>query len=165
VGGRQLSLGERVTFDGDEVLQEVLARNTSRLLFDDNPDHRLYAIDEAGEIVGNRVEDLEVRPGAGIGATLADPAAYADVDTDGGLLPTHFVADLEPLEPGPYTVAIAVNGRVAAVSPTWRSGDRLHHVEAMLLPETLRDGRNRIELYVVGGREGRRRLVPVELTP
>ena len=75
------------------------------------------------------------------------------------------MADLEPREAGPYTVAIAVNGRVAAVSPTWRSGDRLHHVEAMLLPETLRDGRNRIELYVVGGREGRRRLVPVELTP
>jgi len=164
VGGRELSLDDPITFDGDVFLQEVLARNTSRLLYGDNPEHRLYDIDAAGEIVGDRVDDLEVRPAADVRATLADPDVYADVDTDGAVLPTHFVADLESPDTGPFTVAVAVNGRVAAVSPTWPAGDQPHHLEAMLVPDLLQDGRNQIDLYLVGGPEGRRHLIPIERT-
>jgi hypothetical protein len=161
-GGRTLDLGEVVTFDGDEVLAEVLRRNVDVLLRDDNPTHRLYDIHDAGELVGRSVDDLEVVAPSGAEAELARPEAYEDVDRASGVLPTHFVADLDGVGDDP-AIAVALNGRIAAVSAPWPV-DGSWHLEAMLVPELVRDGRNVVELYVVSGPEGRRRLSPVEVT-
>ena len=163
-GGRELSLGDVLTFDGDEVLAEVLARNIDTLLRRDNPSHRLYDIDDGGELVGLPVSRLDVVDGSGLDATVATADAYRDVDLSTGVVPSHLVADLSGAGASTVeTVAVAVNGRVASVSPSWPTADQGHHVEAMLLPQLFRDGVNDIDLYVVGGVEGRRTLAPIRL--
>jgi len=53
-----------------------------------------------------------------------------------------------------------VNGRVAAVTPTWPT-DNPHHLEAMSVPDVCHDGTNTVELYLVGGTEGARTLAPI----
>ena len=163
-GGRELSLGDVLTFDGDEVLAEVLDRNIDTLLRRDNPSHRLYDIDDGGELVGLPVSRLDVVDGSGLDATVAMADAYRDVDLSTGVVPSHLVADLSGAGASTVeTVAVAVNGRVASVSPSWPTADQSHHVEAMLLPQLIVDGVNDIDLYVVGGVEGRRTLAPIRL--
>jgi Sulfatase len=162
VGGG-LSLGELVRYDGEAVLAEVLARHIDTLLRDDNPRYRLYDVDDAGEIVGADTDELTVVGDSGVSATLDDPGAFLDVNPSSGLVPTHLSADLEDAGDGALTVAIAVNGVVAAVSPTWVDGDQSHHLEAMLVPDTFEDGANEVRLYVVGGTEGDRTLAPIAL--
>jgi Sulfatase len=160
VGGG-LSLGDPLRFDGEAVLAEVLDRHVDTLLRDDNPDHRLYDIDDAGEIVGERADELAIVGEADATVELADVGAFLDVDLSSGHVPTHLVADLGASTPDDLTVAVAVNGTVAAVSPTWASGDQPHHLEAMLLPDPFEDGANLVEIYLVGGTEGARTLAPV----
>jgi Sulfatase len=163
-GGRELSLGDVVTFDGDEVQAEVLARNVDTLLRRDNPAHRLYDVDDAGELVGLPVSRLDVIGDSGIEGTVTAADAYRDVDTSTGVVPSHFVADLTGAgDSGAVTVAVVVNGRVASVSPSWPTAGHDHHVESMLLPQLIDDGVNDIDLYVVGGIEGRRTLAPIHL--
>lgn len=162
-GGQELSLGEVITFDGDEVVAEVLARNVDTLLRGDNPEHRFYDVNDAGELVGRPVDELTVVDPADATAALLSPDAYDDVQPSSGELPAHLIADVTA-GGGPLTVAVAVEGRIAAVGPTWPAGDQPHHFEAMLVPELFRAGENRIELYVVGGNERRRTLAPIELT-
>ena len=59
------------------------------------------------------------------------------------------------------TVAIGLNGRIAAVITTWPDGDVAHRLEVMLVPDFLRAGENQLRYHQVGGREGRRTLSPL----
>lgn len=138
----------------------MLDRNVDTLLGDDNPDHRLYDITDAGEIVGARVRDLRVIDDPGATASVEDASAFDQVDTTRGVLPTFLRGHVDGVGDD-QLVAIALNGRVAAVTPTWPTDGDPHHFEAMLLPDTLRDGANSLSLYVVGGTERRRTLAPV----
>ncbi|HEY5698360.1 MAG TPA: hypothetical protein VIT01_12710 [Acidimicrobiales bacterium] len=94
---------------------------------------------------------------------LDDPDALADVDPPSGVLRTHLVGRVEGLPDGEQvTVAVALNGRVAAVVTTWPEGGVPHHLEAMLVPDFLRAGANELAFYRVGGREGARTLAALD---
>ena len=90
--------------------------------------------------------------------------AFEHVDLASGSLPAYLVADLDVAGTAEPTVAVVLNGRVAAVSPSWPSGGTPHHLEAMLVPDFFREGANQLEIYLVGGPEGERTLTPVEVT-
>jgi hypothetical protein len=160
-GDDGLRLGEALSFDGTAVQAEMLARNIDSLLRADNPAFRPYDIDDAGEIVGSLLDQVAVVGATGADVTLAEPASFDGVDLSSGFVPTHFVADVAAEGTEPLIVAVVVNGRVAAVSPTWPSGDNPHHLEAMLVPDVFHDGANTVELYLVGGTEGARTLAPI----
>ena len=160
-GDDGLRLGEALSFDGTAVQAEMLARNIDSLLRADNPAFRPYDIDDAGEIVGSLLDQVAVVGATGATVTLAEPESFDGVDLSSGFVPTHFVADVAAEGTEPLTVAVVVNGRVAAVSPTWPSGDNPHHLEAMLVPDVFHDGTNTVDLYLVGGTEGARTLAPI----
>ena len=155
-------VGPATAFDGAEVFAEALERNVDTLFLADNPDHRIYDIDEAGELVGARVDGVTARPPSSLSVTLDDPEALAGVDPPSGVLRTHLVGRVDGLGPDDQiTVAIGLNGRIAAVVTTWPDGDVAHRLEAMLVPDFLRAGENQLRYYRVGGREGRRALSPI----
>jgi hypothetical protein len=157
-----LVLSGEAAFDGAEQLAEVLDRNVDTLFQPDNPTHRLFTISNAGELVGRRADDLQIVGPSGITASVDGLDAFAEVDLSSGMLPAHLMADFDGAGAEDILVAAVVNGRVAAVSPTWPAGYVSHHLEAVLLPELFRDGENEIELYLVGGAEGRRTLSPID---
>ena len=163
-GDDGLRVGDALSFDGSVVQAEMLARNIDSLLRADNPAFRLYDIDDAGEIVGSSLDQVSVVEATDATVTLAEPESFEGVELSSGFVPTHFVADVAAEGAEPLTVAVVVNGRVAAVSPTWPSGDNPHHLEAMLLPDAFHDGANTVELYLVGGTEGDRTLAPIPLS-
>jgi hypothetical protein len=61
---------------------------------------------------------------------------------------------------GPQTVVWSLNGRIAAVTPTYAEGDQPHAVAVMLPAPMVRDGANRLQLHLLGDDD---RLVPIGL--
>jgi hypothetical protein len=56
-------------------------------------------------------------------------------------------------------LAVAVNGRIEAVGTSWYlTGDRPEHFALMVPEDTLREGKNEVELYAVS-RSGALRLL------
>ena len=111
-----LSLEDEITMDGDALLAEVLRRNVDTLLRPDNPAYRLFAISAAAEIVGMRSDDLETIDPSGATAVVQGLDAFAQVDLSSGVLPTYLRAELDVAGDEEPTVAVVLNGRVAAVS-------------------------------------------------
>jgi hypothetical protein len=76
-------------------------------------------------------------------------ADYADVDVDAPYLPSHVVGQVRSDgEPG-RDIAVAVNGRIAAVGNTFElaEGDEGELVSVMVPPSAFRSGRNSVEVF------------------
>jgi hypothetical protein len=96
------------------------------------------------------VDDLEVSGEADEHATV-DLAPYDDVDLESGVVPALVTGRLSEAAGG-SVVALALNGRIGAVSAIFGDGEFVG-----LLPDTwLRDGGNEVELYLVPARPGDR---------
>jgi len=100
------------------------------------------------ELIGERVADVGVRPGAAR-FVVADAAAFQHVEPASGVVPALVTGG----SPGPglgdhREVAIAVNGRVAAVGLTFDlNGGQAF---AIVVPDSvLRPGRNRVRAFEV----------------
>ncbi len=163
LAGMAMTAGPPVTFSGKRFEAEMLARGADSLLRDDNPEHRWYDITDAGELVGRRVADVPSAGGGTVTATLDDATKLTSPPPGSAIVPSHLLgritggvdAAAHPL------VAVAVNGVVAAVVPTYAEGTDPHRVEAILDPATIRTDGNEVRLYLVGGTEGARTLAPV----
>ena len=112
-----------------------------------------------GELVGRPVDELprgEPMP-APLGIVGLD--RWHDVDLD---RPPLEVLGYTAL-PEDTTVAVAVNGRVAAVVPTESGAYGTAAVDALLWPDALEQGANALEVFVIEGAPGAPRLRPVTL--
>jgi hypothetical protein len=92
---------------------------------------------------------------ASVSASIAEPALFADVDRDAGVVPAQIAGDLRGGGDGAKRdLAVAVNGRIEAVGRSfYLEGDPTEHFALMVPESALRDGRNEIELFeVVAGR-------------
>jgi hypothetical protein len=151
---RDLRILQRNTFKPLEFsvaqfeARKSLVRERNHRLFgtgSDGPD-RIYRIGPHQELIGKPAP-----PGQGKGSVeISDSGDYADVDTKSDFLPTHPVGKLDGGTPG-RDIAVAVNGRIAAVGRTFTlaEGEDGEFFSVMIPPESLRDGRNRIEVYEV----------------
>jgi Sulfatase len=117
----------------------------------EGPD-RIYRIGPHQELLGTSVSSLSPAPRGELRAELQDGDVYDDVDTKTDFLPTHPVATVSGGQAGQvHDVAIAVNGRIAAVSKTFylATDESQELISAMIPPESLRNGKNAVELFVV----------------
>lgn len=109
-----------------------------------------YLVGPGAHLVGKSVEELPVGAPAGVWATIESPQNFDEVDFSEGVL-TALVAGRVGGDPGNALVAVALNGRVAGVSPTfsWNGADGTFEV---LVPDHFfRQGRNDLQLYLLEG--------------
>lgn len=158
-----MSAGPTVTFSASEHLAQVLARHVDVILRADNPAHRWYDVDDAGELVGQRLDALTVQ---------ADPAGTVGIDDLAKLtspvagsasVPARLIGRITSPVDGNPSVAIAVNGTVAAVVPTFPEAPDAHRFEAILDPATITTTTNEVRVFLVGGTEGARTLAPLTI--
>lgn len=158
-------VGPAIRYDGADVYAEALDRTVDTLFRDDNPDYRIYDLDPAGELVGVRVGDIDAAPASGLTVTLDDPSALAEGEPSTGVLRTHVEGRVDGGRDGDQvTIALALNGRIAAVVTTWADDETPHRFEAMVVPEFLRAGANELRAHRVSGTEGERTLSALTIT-
>lgn len=103
-------------------------------------------------LIGRDVTDFERQPNADGVRLSSDAMQYlASVDRDDGLVPVMFSGQLVTPGPGAHWVALSLNGKIAAVAPTFEKGDEPFHLHAMFQADALVDGRNTLEAFLIRG--------------
>lgn len=141
---RPTGSGHIVHVDGDDYFRKVLAadwvRGTGPLA--------VWRTTEYGGLVATPVADHPVRPlGTAVTVNVEGPERWQAVDPARPPLELVGTAML----PGTARVAVAVNGRIAAVTATRPGGYAVSLVHALLWPGALRPGANDVKLYLVDG--------------
>jgi hypothetical protein len=101
------------------------------------------------DLIGQRVAD--VRTASGVRATLSLARSFRDVRRSSGVVPTQIAGRIHGS--GPTTsrdVAVAVNGRIAALGRSFHlRGEKVESYSVMVPEDALRDGRNSVEVLEV----------------
>ena len=109
------------------------------------------------ELIGQRVADT--RAASGMRATLSLSRSFARVSRASGLVPCQIAGRIRGSGPNQERdIAVAVNGRIEAVGRSFHlRGENVESYAVMVPEESLRDGRNSIEVLDLSG--GRFRLL------
>lgn len=129
---------------------------------DDEPG--LYGLGPNRELLGRALTELTVaRGGAGFRAEVDGDAELRAVDRDSGLVPSHVTATIAGDAAGArHDFAIAVNGRVEAVTRSaYLKDEPAQRLSAMVPEAALRDGANRVQVFVVERAGGGLRLTEI----
>jgi predicted pyridoxine 5'-phosphate oxidase superfamily flavin-nucleotide-binding protein len=104
----------------------------------------------APALLGRQVAGLPVRPSTRLSVQLDDRALLAAVDPRSGVLPAYVEGKVKGPVAADAALAIAVNGRVAATTRTFRAGGDVRF--SAFVPEpSLRPGANEVSVYAVAG--------------
>jgi hypothetical protein len=120
----------------------------SELLFGD-PWASAYRIGPHPELIGRRAAGA-----ATIDGSIANADLFDDVEPSNRILPTRVTGRLSGGRPGRLRdLAVAVNGRIAAVGRSFRLEGQSTEFFSMIVPESaLRRGHNDVRLVVPPGR-------------
>jgi hypothetical protein len=150
-----------LSFDGPKGFATAIKLRASDATGD--PALRLYRVGEFGGLIGAPVTPLVASGAAPHAATLDDAGEYAHVRPNARKIPWAYVHGSVVAAPGQW-VAVAVNGKVAAVgmTSTKRSGNQARFA-ALLPPQLMKTGANDVKLYVVSGTAAAPKLEPTTL--
>lgn len=125
----------------------------------------LFDIGPHRELVGKRVADLRVSLARGSSATIDQARALGAVRPSGPYVPARITGTIAGKDATQdHDLAIAVNGRIAAVSNAWNSGTGVSY-DALVPESALREGANRVEVLAVSGGTGNLALERLAATP
>jgi hypothetical protein len=110
----------------------------------------LYGIGPRHDLVGRETATLPVRPASGARVELDGASLYEAVDPSSGFLPS-FVEGRAIGLPAGRPLAVAVNGTIAATTQTFEFHSEVRFA-AFVPEETLRRGRNSVEVFAIRGR-------------
>jgi Sulfatase len=111
---------------------------------------RLFRVGPHRELLSRPVRSVPVR-GSGGAARFTDPDAYRRVQPGSSTVPAWVTGRLTGVPPG-RDLAIAVDGRIAALTRSFRLATDDDTLFAAVVPESsFRAGRNRVELFEVSG--------------
>ena len=133
-----------------ELKEQLLGRRGSL--------REVFAMGPEQELVGTGTPDAD-DAGAEGGYELVAPESYSDVDLSAES-PCQLTATLEGVAPGEL-LAIAVNGRIAATTKSYRANTGGVQAFALLGPRSFRPGDNEVELWRIVRVPG----APPELVP
>jgi hypothetical protein len=150
-GGR---IDPPIRFGAQAGFAAMLAANVDTVTQAGDPRWQLWRLRGRGDLVGRAVADVDVGPSSDLRVSLQQADALQHVRRASGSLPAMVWGTTDR----PATVAIAVNGIVAGVSPPL--GTRPGRIAAMLPDFLLHDGRNEIRIYEVPSDPTRAELRP-----
>ena len=142
-------------------LSELLARRHQALLrqfsiFGSTP-ASIYRIGPDADLIGRPLSKLPVEPSESAGVDLDGRELLDVVDKHTDLLPTWIQGGLTGKHGKNEEIAIAVNGRIEAMTRTFQGVDGTGF--GGMVPESaLRNGRNAVTILVVHHKDGRRTL-------
>lgn len=149
--GSGAALAAPIRFDGQRTLAQMLRQNVDATTAPGDPALRLWRGDPAGALVGRRVAELTVGPDSdGTVRTVFLPRLRrAGIWRDRGLPPSMAWGSSD----GPATIALAMNGKIAGVSPTFveASLDEPNYWALMVPDSLMRQGVNDAVFYEVTG--------------
>ena len=155
---------EPVSFTGVAGAMAAAARRRDTLLGSGNWHPSLWRRGPWGALVGTEVEVGVMEAHAHVQVGLDEPCALADVDPASGFVPVHITGQVtgRRKDEAPTVLAIAINGRIEAVTQTWKAQvyGREGHWSAIVPEGALRKGRNTLEVLVVTRVGTRTRLAP-----
>ena len=101
-------------------------------------------------LLGTPIDDLVIGPVGAVTATLRDRSGFRDVDTNGPVLPTWVRGTIrfEDDNTRDVIVAIAVNGKISAITRSYVTEETTTAFGAMIPPDSLVDGFNDVELLL-----------------
>ena len=112
------------------------------------------------DLLGRSVEELGIRTDIGLVSTVGDRAAFRAVDLDGPSLPAWISGTVRTIElDDESVVAVALNGRVAAVTRFSEIDDGTGKYAAILRPDAFVDGQNEVIVLLVRGTGDERQLL------
>ena len=165
VDGRSLSDEQRgpdqVTLLGKDVLvtapldalvraRDALVERQIGLFGEGEGDPGIFGIGPHPELIGQRVATARKGTPAGLEATLAGEVRrlLRDLPRGSSAVPSPVYGSLEgDGAENRLPIAVAVNGRIAAVS--WTDGGGSATFSALLPEESFRPGRNRVEVFLI----------------
>ena len=153
------AIGPPVHYDGAPVLADALSRHLDRLFDGAGPDHRAYHVVPEGDLVGRRVVTIASAPSFAAEVELDALDQLEDYGVEVPFAPLRVRGRLVGNPVGPVTLAVAVDGVVAAVAPTFASGGDTHRIDLMLDHTLVGPGTHRTAVYAVVD-DGR--LAPIE---
>jgi hypothetical protein len=125
---------------------------------------RLFAIGPRRDLVGEGVSALELGQPSTVGAEVDIAPFFGAVNRSTGVVPAMIEGELSgDVEPA-SAVALALNGRIGAVSPVFPDVDAPNAFVGLLPEAWFRDGKNDLQLYLVSTTAGDRTARPVAIT-
>jgi hypothetical protein len=109
----------------------------------------VYRVGPHRELLGRSVDRLPVRAGSGVKVRIDGRPFLDTVERTSAYLPS-FVEGRLLGGSGRIALAVAVNGRIAAVTYSFTQADK-RRFSALVLEEALRDGANTIDVFAVRG--------------
>jgi hypothetical protein len=134
-----------IRFDGGPTFRQMLAENVDAITLPGDEALRLYRMKPVGALVGKDVATLTMGDRAGTGV-IQDLKPFRKVDR-AKELPV-FVTGITSKD---ATIAIAVNGVIGGVSPTFANESFPHFYAAILPDSLLHQGANDVRFYTVTG--------------
>ncbi|MEA2424435.1 MAG: hypothetical protein QOH13_845 [Thermoleophilaceae bacterium] len=108
----------------------------------------LYAFGPQGGLVGRAVSDLTVLPRGRVRATLDQAGQFRRVDPSAAVCPCQLAGRIRGADPQSITIAVAVNGRIAATGQGFQAvGVKRVQWSVMVPPSAFRRGRNDVVVY------------------
>jgi hypothetical protein len=108
----------------------------------------LYAPPDALRLLDRRESELPVRSRVDVHIELRRPSAFDDVDPSREALPVNVAGEIVgSLEP-PVTLAVLLNGTVAAVTRSFQRGEE-HAFDTLVPEERLRKGKNDLQVLIL----------------
>lgn len=133
---------------------ETLAQHVA--LFGTGSFGPVYRLGPHRELLGRRIAALTVRPSTAA-VQLEGRSFLGAVDPDAEFVPTFLAGTITGRHPPQLDLALALNGRIAAVTKTF-SQDGKTQFSALYPESALRRGRNAVDVFAVRG-TGRRLLL------
>jgi hypothetical protein len=120
----------------------------------------VYARGADSNLFGRRVADLPSAPSGALRARLERPNAFDSVQTHGGSVPAFVNGTIEGGGSERLNVAIAVNGVIRGVAPSYQSGAETRF-GGLVPPSAFRPGPNDLRLYSIEAAGGGVRLAEI----
>ena len=151
-----------LTFDAGVGFPQVLKGRAAPPGGD--PNLRAYRAGEYGGLVGEEVAPFVAGNDATVAVGIRKLAQWDNLNTSAADLPWFYNEGfIGPLS-RPTWVAVALDGKIVAVTPTIPFGGKGKLIEFLVPPELVHDGKNTMSVYVVSGTAQAPKLLQVSVS-